>query len=136
MNEEMRKDMFQLFSGDPQSREIVYKFFEEEKMRAFLKGEGGVAYYEELIDIATKANAPLDEVRGRLMPLLDQERFEARLKELTGNFLRSGGMARALDKTLEAREATLNEKRRRFEEVKAIIEQEKENKSWWKRLIS
>jgi len=136
MDDEMRNNFLQLFRGGPQTREIVYTFHEKnENTRVFLKGEQGIQYYEKIMGIAKEAGAPLDEVRERFIPLLDQERFDAYAKSKVDKMLKSGAFEKSLEKTIESLKAQTEEKRRRHEEAIAFIEKEKSKRSWLERLF-
>lgn len=76
MKEEMREKWLKRLRGDVQERDSFYKFFEDYPV---LKTENGVTIYKNILEIAEEAGVPLEEVRGRLIPLLDHERPDVRL---------------------------------------------------------
>ena len=76
MDEQIREKWLNLLRGDAQTRNEFYKFFEDYRV---LKTENGVTIYKDILEIAKEAGVPLDEVRQRLIPLLDQKRPEVRL---------------------------------------------------------
>lgn len=123
---EMKTVFLKLFGGDSESREVVYSFYEKsERLRAYLKGEHGTRYYAEIIEIAAKAGAPLEEVRERFIPLLDQHRFAEYTKQLVADAIKNGVFTRALQKLAEQKKTEVEELSRRHKEASAIIEEEK-----------
>jgi hypothetical protein len=140
MQNDYRDGWAELLSGGPDKRECLYKFFETEEMRPRFKGPEGCQYYAEIMEIATKAGAPADEVRERLVPLLDKEHFEVFANQLMKNFMKNGGLNRALEKVAEKRkadaQARTQELLRRHEEAVVLIESEKKKRGWLGRLFS
>lgn len=138
LSDEMKADFLQMLGGDSESREVVYHFHETNPaIRALLKGERGIPYYAEIIEIATKADAPLEEVRARFLPLLDQDRLEEYIQTTMTEMIKSGAFSRALQKLAEQKKTEVEELRRRHKEAWAVIEEEKrKRKSWFQRLFS
>ena len=143
MDAEMRNDFLRLLKGGPEEREYLYHFHEtNESTRELLKGEGGIEYYEEIIEIATEAGAPLEEVRNRFIPLLDKEKLDEYVrKAVEAAIKKGGGIQKVLEGAIEAKkariDAELEEKRQRLKEAEILFaEMEKSRKSWWKRLFS
>jgi hypothetical protein len=137
MNEENRDKLFRMLAADADSREAVYEFLETPNMREILKGPAGIEFYTEIIEIADKARAPLDEVRNRLEPLLDQVAFEKHCRKMVNDFVDSGGFERALHKLVERDKAEHQELLRRMDEAQKIFEEEdKKRKGFFGRLFS
>jgi hypothetical protein len=85
--QQLRTEWLDLFSRGAESRAMIYRFLEMDKYRAVLRGPDGIALYEEVIELASQAGAPLEEVRGRMMPLLDQQAFDAHMENMVHRLL-------------------------------------------------
>jgi len=116
ISDELKKDWLEMFAGGPERREAMYRFFEQPKTRAYFQGAEGVARYAEVIEIASKAGAPLEEVRGRLMPLVDQEELKAYAEKAIKGFINSGSFEKTLDDLATRKEKELQAKKERLTE--------------------
>jgi hypothetical protein len=97
---DITSELRRLLAGGPDLRRRLYCFFKSDTMLALLKGPHGVFLYEEIISLAVDAGAPMDEVRAELIPLVGEERIDALVNQLVSKFLGSGGLERALNKSL------------------------------------
>ncbi|MDG6999499.1 MAG: hypothetical protein JRN15_10330 [Nitrososphaerota archaeon] len=126
INADLKATLTRLLAGGPESRECVYRLHEDNGHgRKLLSGEHGIQYFLQIIEIAKTTGAPVDEVRDRFVPLLDQDLYDTHCKNLIKNSMKSGGLASALDKIAKQKKAEVQELARRHEEAMAFIEKEK-----------
>jgi hypothetical protein len=139
---DMRGELLELFAKGPEvsnAREVIFEFLEGETMRPIFSSDRGLALFEEVIEIASNAGAPLEEVRARIIPLIGEERFKAYANEKVLNLMKSGAFGDALEKVAESKKQEYERKQRGLIELKAAIydaEQEQKKKSWVRRLFS
>lgn len=140
INADLKATLTRLLAGGPESRECVYRLHEDDGHgRKLLSGEHGIQYFQQIIEIAKTTGAPVDEVRDRFVPLLDQDLYDTHCKNLIKNSMKSGGLASALDKVAKQKKAEVQELHSRHEEAMAAIEAETERRKksgWLRRLFS
>lgn len=114
MKEEIREMWLKRLRGDAQERNSFYEVFEQVPM---LKYEHGVTIYKNILEIANEAGVPLEEVRSRLIPLLDHERPDVQLIAIGDRHLRNVAAKKSKKNSSKAGEPDAEEERQEIEKV-------------------
>jgi hypothetical protein len=121
------------FGGNRDERQKAYDLIAK-NFEGLAKGHDVAELRKDIMGLAVKSGAPLDEVQKYLAPLgmLSKEAGEAAVMK----FMESGGLAKAVLAAGNAQKAEYERKSEMLEQMKRIKADIDSKRPWWQRLFS